>query len=325
MPVAIFDMDGVLYRGSIVMPHARETLDRLRRAGWQVFFATNNSTATRDEYVKRLASLGLGGDIEHVVTSAYATAHYLERCDPRPKDVLVVGADGLREEIRAVGIGVRDAASLPGSHPPAEAAADGVDPGAMRRYLTSLDLPPPADTVVVGLDLHLTYAKLAEAQRAILAGALFICSNRDRAYPVEGRLLPGAGSAVSAIEVATGQRAICIGKPEPFLFEEALRRASPGVGSGRAGTLASLADTRPSGAEEGPLPLGPLPWGPAVVIGDSTDYDMVAAHKVGAVGVLILTGLTEEAALHGAKGEAAPDQVIRSLEELFALPEFAGV
>jgi len=33
VPVAIFDMDGVLYRGSILMPQAKETLERLRRAG----------------------------------------------------------------------------------------------------------------------------------------------------------------------------------------------------------------------------------------------------------------------------------------------------
>ena len=194
MPVAIFDMDGVLYRGSIVMPYAMETLGRLRRAGWQVFFATNNSTATRAEYVRRLAQLGLGGDEEHIVTSAYATAHYLGRLDPRPRDVYVVGANGLREEIRAAGIAVRDPSSLPGMEPPDAAAADGVDPGAMRRYLVNVDLPPPADAVVVGLDLHVNYAKIAEAQRCVLAGALFVCSNRDRAYPVEGRLLPGAGA-----------------------------------------------------------------------------------------------------------------------------------
>ena len=301
MPVAIFDMDGVLYRGSVLMPYARETLERLRRAGWQVFFVTNNSTATREEYVARLATLGLGGDLAHVITSAYATAHYLERLEPKPNDVLVIGADGLRSEIRAVGIGVRDAGALPGIDPPPTAAADGVDPAAMREYLARLVLPPPADTVVVGLDLHLTYAKLAEAQRAVLAGARFICSNRDRAYPVEGRLLPGAGAIVAAIELATGQRAICIGKPEPFLFEEALRRARLGAPSGGAAQTAT-----------------------AVVVGDSTDYDMVAAHRVGAVGVLILTGLTEESALQGAQGEAAPDRVVRSLEELFRLPEFAS-
>ena len=292
MPVAIFDMDGVLYRGSDLMPYAKQALERLRRAGWQVFFATNNSTATREEYVERLDRLGLGGDAEHIVTSAYATAHYLERLDPKPKDVFVVGADGLRAEIHATGIAVRDASSLPGIQPPDAAAADGIDPGAMRRYLTSLALPPPADTVVVGLDLHLTYAKIAEAQRCVLAGARLIASNRDRAYPVEGRLLPGAGTIVAAIEVATGKTAVCIGKPEPFLFEEALRRA----GERRA-----------------------------VVIGDSTDYDMVAAHRVGAAGVLILTGLTEESAVEHARGDAVPDRVIRSLDELFTLPEFAGI
>jgi phosphoglycolate/pyridoxal phosphate phosphatase family enzyme len=293
VPVAIFDMDGVLYRGNVVMPHARETLARLRAAGWQVFFATNNSTASRAEYVARLTRLALGGDEAHVITSAYATAHYLERLDPKPMDVLVVGADGLRDEIRAVGIGVRRAEDLPGAHPPPEAAADGVNPGAMREYLTHLKLPPLPDTVVVGLDLHLTYARLAEAQRALLGGARFIASNKDRAYPVEGRLLPGAGSIVKALEVASAREAVCIGKPEPFLFQEAIRRA---------------------GASPGPI----------LVVGDATDYDIVAAHRVGAIGVLITTGLTGAADVANARGEAVPDHVIGSLDELFRIPEVAG-
>lgn len=296
MPVAIFDLDGVLYRGARLLPYARETLDRLRGAGWQVFFATNNSTATQGEYVRRLASLGLGGDRDHVVTSAYATAHYLERLAPRPRDVLVLGANGLRAEIRAVGIGVRDPADLPGLDPPEDAALDGVDPGAMRAYLVALDLPPTPDAVVVGLDLHLTYAKLAEAQRALLAGAAFVASNKDRAYPVEGRLLPGAGSVVAALEVATGRSAVCIGKPEPFLFQEALRRAA---------------------AHESVV-------GPVVVVGDSTEYDMVAAHRVGATGVLVTTGLTDASAARRARAEAVPDYVVGSLDQLFALREFAG-
>ena len=294
MPVAIFDMDGVLYRGNVVMPYAREALARLRPAGWQVFFATNNSTASRAEYVARLTTLRLGGDLEHVITSAYATAHYLERLDPIPKDVFVVGANGLRDEIRAVGIGVRRAEDLPGAHPPPEATADGVSPAAMREYLTHLDLPPLPDTVVVGLDLHLTYARLAEAQRALLGGARFIASNKDRAYPVEGRLLPGAGSIAKALEVASGRESICIGKPEPFLFQEALRR---------------------SGADRGPV----------VVVGDAPEYDIVAAHRIGAVGVLITTGLTDRRAVAQATGEAVPDHVIGSLDELFRLPELTGV
>ncbi|MDP9276505.1 MAG: HAD hydrolase-like protein, partial [Chloroflexota bacterium] len=61
-----------------------------------------------------------------------------------------------------------------------------------------------------------------------------------------------------------------------------------------------------------------------VVVGDSTDYDIVAAHRVGATGVLITTGLTEKDALENASGDAVPDRVIGSLEELFLVPEFAG-
>ena len=293
MPVAIFDMDGVLYRGNVVMPYARETLARLRAGGWQVFFATNNSTASRAEYVTRLTTLGLGGDEAHVVTSAYATAYYLQRLVPQPTDVFVVGANGLRDEVRAVGIGVRRAEDLPGADPPPEAAADGVSPAAMREYLTHLRLPDLPDTVVVGLDLHLTYARLAEAQRALVGGARFVASNKDRAYPVDGRLLPGAGSIVKALEVASGREAICIGKPEPFLFQEAIRRAGDASG-------------------------------PVVVVGDAAEYDIVAAHKVGAVGVLITTGLTERSAVAAATGDAIPDHVIGSLEQLFGLPELAG-
>lgn len=292
MPVAIFDMDGVLYRGDSVMPHARETLARLRAAGWQVFFATNNSSASRQDYVQRLERMSLGGDVEHVITSAYATAHYLERLDPRPRDVYVVGADSLRNEIRAVGIPVRERDSTPGLHPPPEAAS-GRDAVAMRRHLVAAELPPPADSVVVGLDLHLSYAVLAEAQRSLLAGARFIASNKDRAYPVEGRLLPGAGSLAGALEIASGRSALCIGKPEPFLFEEAVRRAGPGAGA-------------------------------VVVIGDATDYDIVAAHRIGATGVLITTGLTPPDAVAQASGDAVPDHVITSLDELFGLPALAG-
>ena len=294
MPVAIFDMDGVLYRGAMVLPYAREALARLRRAGWQVFFATNNSSASREDYVRRLGTMGLGGDAEHVITSAYATAHYLERLDPVPADVFVVGADGLRNEIRAVGIPVRSRADLPGLHPPPEAALDGkANAGAMRAYLVGLDLPPPPDTVVVGLDLHLTYAALAEAQRGLLAGARFIASNKDRAYPVEGRLLPGAGSIVRALEVASEREAVCIGKPEPWLFAEAIRRAGSDAGQ-------------------------------VVVIGDAPEYDIVAAHRVGATGVLITTGLTVGDAVAKATGLAVPDHVIDSLDQLFGLPELAG-
>ncbi len=49
----------------------------------------------------------------------------------------------------------------------------------------------------------------------------------------------------------------------------------------------------------------------------------MAAHRVGATGVLITTGLTEKDAREKPSGDAVPDRVIGSLDELFTLPEFA--
>src|SRR2546430_773318 len=64
--------------------------------------------------------------------------------------------------------------------------------------------------------------------------------------------------------------------------------------------------------------------GPVVVVGDAPEYDIVAAHKVGALGVLITTGLTEQSAVAAATGDAAPDHVIGDLDQLFGLPQLVG-
>ncbi len=269
--VVIFDLDGVLYRGEQPMPGAVETVRRLRESGRRVIYATNNSSRTRTDYVARLRGFSLPVELDDVVTSAHATARYLIEKRLEPKAALIIGAPGFRKELF-------DAGAVKGEH--------------RVRPPTEVDAAEPADIVLVGKDEDFSYDKLAEAQRALLAGAPFIAANKDASYPVEGRLLPGAGAIVAAIEVASGRVAVCVGKPEPFMFEEALRR----VGA--------------TGAE-------------AVVVGDSLQTDVLAAHRIGATGVLVLTGVTTETSLAASDG-VAPDHVIGSLQELLALPALAA-
>src|SRR5919204_1112747 len=274
MPIkaVIFDLDGVLYRGDQALPGAVDVVARLAASGKRVLYATNNSTRTRQEYVERLRRFGFACEIDDVVTSAWATARYLVQKGLRPKDPLVVGMDGFRAELRDAGV-------LPREHEVA------------RPFTRAAGTP--ADMVVVGLHQAVTYDDLAEAQRALLAGAPFVAANKDVAYPIEGgRLLPGAGAIVAALETATGRVAVCVGKPEPFMFQEALRRAGA------------------SGDE-------------AVVVGDSLQTDVLAAHRVGALGVLITTGVTSEAAASSGDGIHA-DGVIASLQDLLALPVLAS-
>lgn len=186
----IFDLDGVIYRGETVLPHAAEAVAWARERGLAVRFMTNNSTVTRDDYSHRLGEFGIPTSPEHIMTSAYATALYLKSRGDVCGCVLVVGEGGLRDETAAAGFEVV--------------------------------LPPHTDgvcCVVVGMDRAFNYTTLQSAMSAILAGATFIASNRDPTFPVENGLLPGGGTIVAAIEAAVGFPPYLIGKPATRMLE----------------------------------------------------------------------------------------------------------
>ena len=101
---------------------------------------------------------------------------------------------------------------------------------------------------------------LAIAADAVRAGAPLIVPNRDANYPDPHRLVPGTGAAVAALEVATGIRAIALGKPAPDLLIQAAARVR-------------------------------LPLATAVMIGDTPATDIAAAHAAGCRSILLLTGV----------------------------------
>jgi HAD superfamily hydrolase (TIGR01450 family) len=139
--------------------------------------------------------------------------------------------------------------------------------------------------VVAGLDPNLTYLRIAAAADCIRAGATFVATNRDPVYPTERGLRPGAGSLIAAIEAATGVAPLVIGKPEPLL----MREAAAAVGADPAS---------------------------AVVIGDGLGTDIAAARAVGARSVLMLTGVTERAALATLPPGHRPTAVAADADEL---------
>ena len=118
------------------------------------------------------------------------------------------------------------------------------------------------DAVVVGVDFDLSHERLSVAADAVRSGAYFAVTNRDPIFPMPGRLMAGAGAMVAALVEASGRQPdLVIGKPEPGL----LREAAAVVG---------------------------LPVAEAVVIGDGLGTDILAAHRVGARSVLMLTGVS---------------------------------
>ena len=205
--LVIFDLDGVVYRGSQPVPGIAATIERLERSGVGVRFATNNSTADRVAYVSVLAGMGIRTEADRVVTSTSATVAHLRLHLPAVRSLLAVGGAGMVDELRAAGFTVTPAAA---------AVPEAYDGG---------PLPARHDAVVVGLDRTLTYDRIAAAMTAVREGALLIATNADERYPTASGFLPGAGAVVAALRAATGVEPLVIGKPEPAMFASILERA----------------------------------------------------------------------------------------------------
>jgi 4-nitrophenyl phosphatase len=268
--LVIFDLDGVVYRGDQPIPGAPALARALRTAGVIVRFATNNSMATREQYAARLGWMGIEAAAGEIVTSTSATIDHLHAHLPEVRSVLAVGAPGMMVELRGAGFRVT---------PVSDGAPADYDGG---------PLPARHDAVVAGLDQAIDYRRVAIAATAIRAGARFVATNADARYPVPAGFLPGAGSTVAALRVASGVEPLVIGKPEPGMFSAILEAA--GVAPGEA-----------------------------LAIGDNADADVVAAHRAGLRSILVLTGVTDAAAARRLTGERRPDEVAADPAEVASL------
>lgn len=234
----IFDMDGTLFRGREPTPGAVAAVNEIERGGAIVRYVTNNSSSTRDLYAAKLASMGFAGHADQVYSSARAAADWIVAHGI--ESVFLVGESGLEAEICAVGARVLNPGPIPG-------CATG------------------ADAVVAGICRGITYDWIAEAMRQIMRGAQFVATNPDATYPLEGgRLEPGAGAIVSAIQTCSSTSPIVVGKPDPYLIEMILQ-------------------------ETGIAP------GECLVVGDRVDTDIEAGRRAGCSTHLVLCGVATEA------------------------------
>ncbi|MBI2942089.1 MAG: HAD family hydrolase [Chloroflexi bacterium] len=224
----LFDVDGVVYLGSTPLPGSQDLFDLLEQRGIPYALITNNATRTPRQYVEKLAQMGIRVPERTVFTSGVATAMFLKRLEPRGAPVYLIGQDGLVQPMLEAGFW--------------------------------LDERRPK-YVVVGLDMHLTYAKLRIACLAIRAGATFIGANPDKTLPTEEGLLPGCGSILAALETATDVSPRVIGKPSADMIDLAVEM----LGADKART---------------------------VIVGDRWDTDILAGQRAGIGTMMVLTGVT---------------------------------
>jgi len=185
----LIDMDGVIVRGSELIPGADRFLARLQARGIKFLILTNNPMYTPIDLLHRLQRIGVNLTTDHLYTSAMATAHFLSQQKPQGT-AFVIGESGLTQALHEVGYVLTD-------HAP--------------------------DYVVVGETTSLSYERLTQAVRLVTEGARLIATNPDPSGPGEGGLVPACGAIAAFIESATGVTPYFVGKPNALMMRNALR------------------------------------------------------------------------------------------------------
>ena len=236
--LVIFDLDGVVYLLDQPIPGAVETIGQLHAEGTALAYVTNNASRRSSEVAELLIGIGLPARADEVLTSSAASASVLAERLPSGAPVLVVGAEALRAEVRAVGL----------------------------RPVERADEMPLA--VVQGYGPRVGWADLAEAAVAVRAGAYWVATNADRTLPSPRGPLPGNGALVAALRTALDREPdTVVGKPAPALFTAAAQR----TGASRPLVVGDRLDTDIEGA--GRAGMDSL----LVLTGVSTVADLLAA------------------------------------------------
>jgi glycerol 3-phosphatase-2 len=228
--VALLDLDGVVYVGSAAVPAAPSALEQARDRGMRLAFVTNNAARPPAVVAAHLTELGIPAGAGDVITSAQAAAHYLADLLPPGARVLVIGTVGLVEALHDRGL----------------------------QAVHTADDQPAA--VVQGYSPDLDWRLLAEGAIAIRRGLPWVATNLDPTVPSPRGALPGNGSLVAALRLATGLEPIAAtGKPDPTMHRETVER---------------------TGARR------PL------IVGDRLDTDIEGAVRAGCQSLLVLSGVT---------------------------------
>lgn len=187
----ILDMDGVLWKGESPLSGMPVFLEFLRSQSIRFLLATNNASLTPEQYVQKLAGMGAQVNSGEVITSALATAQYLQSILQPGDRIFVIGEDGVRTALSNAGFTVSEIDEL------------------------------HAACVVCAMDRGLSWQKLANATINLRNGARFIGTNPDTTFPTERGIAHGNGAILAALTAASGISPTIIGKPFPILFQMA--------------------------------------------------------------------------------------------------------
>lgn len=249
----LLDLDGVVYLGLTPIDSAVKTIKELQKRNINIAIITNNGSVTGKSVSKWMKNFDLEIKPSSIVTSSQTLCWYLENNFQKNENVLVVGSESLKDAVKETGF----------------------------KVVSKADKNP---TIVVnGIDAEIAQKDLAEMCYAISKGAKWVSTNNDYTFPTEKGLAPGNGSFNALITSITGKSPVLMGKPEPFMFQQAAKIFQA----------------------KNPL-----------VVGDRLDTDIQGANKAGFKSMCVLTGVTDMNQIKNSSPSTAPTYVGKDLSAL---------
>lgn len=186
------DMDGTIYMENNIFPFTLNFLEDMKSANIGYSFLTNNPTKSVQDYLAKLAKMGIKASEENMYTTSIAAIDYVHTHYPNAKRLFMLGTPSMTEQFIKAGF---------------EACED-----------SPKDKP---DVLVVAFDTTLTYPRLCRAAWWASQGIPYIATNPDKVCPTDQEtILVDCGSLQKCIEYATGRQPdIVLGKPDPSMLE----------------------------------------------------------------------------------------------------------
>ena len=191
----LFDMDGTIYRENDLFDGVIELLTQIKNKGGVYAFITNNPSKSVKDYLKKLNRLGIMEvSEENFFTSAQAALMIFKE-KFGDKLIYAQGTKSFIEELKDGGLNVTE------------------------RYTDK------AHAVLVAFDPEITGEKLRNTCEILTKHDLpYYATNPDWVCPVEFGSIPDCGSMCFMIEKATGKMPIYIGKPQPTMVQELMKK-----------------------------------------------------------------------------------------------------
>lgn len=193
----LFDIDGTIVLGDVLIPGAKEKIEELRKCGKKIGFYTNNSSKNPKSYIEKFTKLGIKTELKEIITAGGVLADYLKN-SCKDKKIFMVGTKDYKNYCKDLEIQILD-------------ENDEFD-------FSEIDI------VVVTLDSELSYKKLEIACKLLHRNVEYLAANEDLVYPVEdGVFLSDCRAICNIIELCTKKIPKYFGKPKKAMLDYALR------------------------------------------------------------------------------------------------------